>query len=67
MFNVFFPACVFFLLGILNILNVLFHYYLFLSLVKGEEYLPFFLVCEKMSTLFCVLLTFSDSLSEINQ
>ena len=37
----------FILLRILNILNVLFHYYLFLSLVKGEEYLPFFSVCEK--------------------
>ena len=34
------------LLGILNILIVLFHYYLYLILVKGAEYLPFCQVIE---------------------
>ena len=43
---------------------VLFHYYLYLILVKGMEYCPFCSVCEKNEHF--VLLIFSGSLFEIN-
>ena len=54
--NVLFPACfhLVILLGILNILIILFHHYLYLILVKEAEYRSFCLVCEKTSTLFCL-------------
>ena len=52
------------LLEILNILIVLFHYYLYLILVKGVNYRPFSSVCEKNE--YFVLITFSESLFDIN-
>ena len=52
------------LLGILKILIVLFHYYLYLILVKGVKCRPFSSVCEKNE--YFVLITFSDSLFDIN-
>ena len=42
------------LLGILNILIILFQYYLCLVLVEGSKYCPFCFVCKKMSSLFCL-------------
>ena len=51
-------------LGLLNILIILFHFYLYLILVKEAEYRPSCSFCEKNE--YFVLLTFSESLFEIN-